>query len=815
MRSSQLSRDTSTANAEEAAPRNSSKNNTDVEQLRKDNDALRDRLSKLSEASLRISDDLDFEAVLQEVVDSARSLTGAKFGVLLTYNESGDVHGAITSGITSDEIELLGKPPEGIGLLGYLNEVRGPLRIADIGSHPKSVGFPANHPPMKTFLGMPIRNHGEHIGNIFLTEKQDTQEFNLEDEETIVMFASQAAHAISNSRRYEEVQRAKADLEALVNISPVGVVVFDAKAGKLISFNQEVRRIIGDIRMPDRPWEHLLEALVFRRADGRELSFNELPLSRVLQSGETVRAEEIVIHFPDGRSVTTLVNAAPIYADNGEIVSVVVAVQDMTPLEDLERLRAEFLGMVSEELRRPLTAIKGSATALMDIIKSLNPTEPYQLLRIIDQQTDLMRTQINSLIDLSRLETGAMSVSLETAEVADLTDNAAREFQRSYPGITVENNLPADLPQVLADKQRIDQVLKNLFSQATKYSSESSNIRVSATRIDIYVAISVSVAGETLPQPTSSQLLKILSRGRRRETGQSNGDDGLALAFCRTIVEAHGGRIRTERGGQARGTTYTFTLPAADEVTRDTGTAAALQAHTYNPTPSGKAKIMIAVEDSRVAAIIRRTLSALDYSTIPVFDLGEIDRILLNERPQLVLLDLPASEVEGLRLTNRLTDEYGVPVIVLSDKGDGESVVRALECGADDYVVKPFSSTELVARIKSSLRKRAVASSPGGPANYSLRDVAINFSARTLTVSGLLVQLTATEYKLLHELSSSAGRILTQDELLHRVWGPEYSGEPQLLRSYIKSLRQKLGDKARDPSYIFTEHGIGYRMAKP
>lgn len=90
----------------------------------------------------------------------------------------------------------------------------------------------------------------------------------------------------------------------------------------------------------------------------------------------------------------------------------------------------------------------------------------------------------------------------------------------------------------------------------------------------------------------------------------------------------------------------------------------------------------------------------------------------------------------------------------------------------------------------------------------------IDYDARTLTVSGIAVQLTATEYKLLNELSSNAGRILTQDELLHRVWGPEYSGEPQLLRSYVKSLRQKLGDDARNPTYIFTEHGIGYRMAK-
>ena len=93
-------------------------------------------------------------------------------------------------------------------------------------------------------------------------------------------------------------------------------------------------------------------------------------------------------------------------------------------------------------------------------------------------------------------------------------------------------------------------------------------------------------------------------------------------------------------------------------------------------------------------------------------------------------------------------------------------------------------------------------------------DVRIDFDERTVEVSGQPVQLTATEYKLLTELANGAGRVLTQDMLLQRVWGPEYSGEPQLLRSYIKTLRQKLGENARKPSYIFTEHGIGYRMAK-
>ena len=149
--------------------------------------------------------------------------------------------------------------------------------------------------------------------------------------------------------------------------------------------------------------------LTVRRADGREIALDEFPLAQALSTGETVRAEEIVLKAPDGRSVTTLVNATPIRSEDGEVESVVVTLQDMTPVEDLERLRAEFLGMVSHELRVPLTSIRGSATALLDASSDLNPTE-RQFLRIIVNQTDHMGELIDDLLDVARIETGTLPV---------------------------------------------------------------------------------------------------------------------------------------------------------------------------------------------------------------------------------------------------------------------------------------------------------------------------------------------------------------------------------------------------------------------
>ena len=284
----------------------------------------------------------------------------------------------MTSGLTPEEHRLFTELPEGMMLFEYLSRITEPLRLRDFHSYIRSLGLPEFRPPMAispvlTFLAAPIRRLGESVGAFYVGEKD--VEFTTEDEEPLVMFASQAALVIANARRHRDEQRARADLETLIDTSPVGVLVFDAKTGGVASVNREARRIVNDLHMPGGSAEELLDMLTFRRADGREISLEEFPLAQALSTGETVRAEEIVIEVPGGGSVTTLVNATPIRSEEGEVVSVVVTLQDMTPLEEMERLRAEFLGMVSHELRTPLTSIKGSAATLTETASDLDASK--------------------------------------------------------------------------------------------------------------------------------------------------------------------------------------------------------------------------------------------------------------------------------------------------------------------------------------------------------------------------------------------------------------------------------------------------------
>ena len=261
---------------------------------------------------------------------------------------------------------------------GYLSRIPGPLRIPDLLGHVRTLGLPELVPPVEvservSFLAFPVLHRGERVGSIFLAEKEGGQEFTREDQEMLALFASQAALAIANARKHREEQRARNDLETLVDTSPVGVAVFDAATGLPRSFNREARRIVDSLRDPGQPVQDLLEVLTFRRADGRVVSLMEFPVAEALQSGETLRAEEVVISVPDGRGLTLLLNATPILSGEGVIESMVVTLQDMAEVKELERLRAEFLAMVSHELRIPLSSIKGSATTILDSVGGPGP----------------------------------------------------------------------------------------------------------------------------------------------------------------------------------------------------------------------------------------------------------------------------------------------------------------------------------------------------------------------------------------------------------------------------------------------------------
>ena len=781
-----------------------------TDELLRENEVLRERLSRLSEASLRITEDLDLDAVLQGVVEGACSLTGARMGGITTVDDSGQLQDFITAGLTPQQHQRFIGLPGGPEFFAYLSGLAGPLRLTDFAGHTRSVGLPEIEPPVGpvgTFLGTPIRHRREHVGNLYLTEKEGGGEFTGEDEETLVMFASQAALVIANARRHRDEQRARAGLETLIDTSPVGVAVFDAATGSAVSLNREARRIVGDLPVPGRSLEQLLDVLTFRRADGLEIPLEELPLARALNAGETVRAEEIVIVVPDGRSVTTIVNATPIRSEDGEVESVVVTLQDMTPLEELERLRAEFLAMVSHELRAPLTSVKGSAAAVLGASSVLDAAEMHQFFRIIDSQADHMLDLISDLLDMARIEAGTLSVAPQPSDAAVLVDEARNLFLNAGGTHNIRIDLAPDLPRVMADRRRVVQVLGNLLSNAARHSPQSSTIAVSAAPEGVHTAVCVADDGAGVPAERLPHLFKKFSRTGGEDRGSGIEAAGLGLAICKGIVEAHGGRIRAESEGPGLGTQFTFTIPAVQDAAI---ASAELSARPGYATPQ-RATILAVDDDPHTLRYVRDALTEAGYEPIVTGDPEQVDRLVEEEKPDLVLLDLMLPGTDGIELMQSILDIADVPVIFLSAYGQDHIIARAFDTGADDYIVKPFSPTELAARIRAALRKREL-SEPSTP--YTRGDLTIDYAERRVTVAGRPVRLTATEYRLLVELSIHAGAVLTHDKLIRRVWGSKTSNDVRAIRTHLMRLRRKLGEDTGSPTYIFAEPRVGYRMAK-
>ena len=192
-------------------------------------------------------------------------------------------------------------------------------------------------------------------------------------------------------------------------------------------------------------------------------------------------------------------------------------------------------------------------------------------------------------------------------------------------------------------------------------------------------------------------------------------------------------------------------------------------------------------------------------------DPGEALRLVADEKPDLVLLDMMLPGADGIELMKDILETADVPVVFLSAYGQDQLVARALDMGAVDYVAKPFSPTELAARIRAALRKRA-ASEPSEP--YVLGGLVVNYGERRVTLAGRPLQLMAIEYRLLAELSANGGRVLTYEHLLQRVWGEKTDSDVRAMRTIVSSLRRKLGDDADNPTYIFTEPRVGYRMPR-
>lgn len=224
---------------------------------------------------------------------------------------------------------------------------------------------------------------------------------------------------------------------------------------------------------------------------------------------------------------------------------------------------------------------------------------------------------------------------------------------------------------------------------------------------------------------------------------------------------------------------------------------------------SHKPTVLVVEDETVISNFISAILTTNDYDVIQAENAKEATELAASHNPSLILLDLGLPDKDGLAVIKEIRGWSSVPILVVSARQLEQEKVEALDAGADDYITKPFGNDELLARIRSALRRESL--DRGENKCFCYKDLCLDFKRRTVTKQEENIHLTPIEYKIVALLARHAGRVLTHDTIIKEVWGP-YASDPQVLRVNMANIRRKIEENPADPEYIVTEVGVGYRM---
>jgi len=227
-------------------------------------------------------------------------------------------------------------------------------------------------------------------------------------------------------------------------------------------------------------------------------------------------------------------------------------------------------------------------------------------------------------------------------------------------------------------------------------------------------------------------------------------------------------------------------------------------------------KILVVDDEKSIVRLVTFNLEKEGFETLKAYDGEQALQLIRDNKPDLVLLDIMLPRVDGLEVCRRIRQEnIPVAVIMVTAKDQEIDTVLGLELGADDYITKPFSPRELVARVKAVLRRTTVTDKTSSPGEIKIGSLFIDSSKYEVTVNGRPVELTPKEFELLDFLARNAGRVMTRDFLLNHLWGYTYVGDTRIVDVHVSHLREKIEDNPKKPSYIKTIRGVGYKFTQP
>ncbi len=372
----------------------------------------------------------------------------------------------------------------------------------------------------------------------------------------IAHFAAGLRSAFKSQSQLQEQGR----LATIFQQSAEGILAVDA-ALRITDFNPAMERLTG-WRQGEVLGRFYYEVLRPKDRQGNELGLQGSPILQAF-AGQTVVNREMVISTRDGQHFDVSVTASCVRSARGEPISGILTVRDITREREQEEQRSTFISVVSHELQTPIAIIKGYASTLARSDATFDMEARRSRLLAIEEEADRLNKLVGNLFYASRIQAGGLQMEIAPLDLSKLVQKVAHRLQVKSPGVTVMVNLPPNLPTVMADRDRIEEVLENLLDNAVKYSPDKQEVTVACRATGDEVIVSVSDLGMGISLRDQEQIFDRFYRVGDSLPRSMQGA-GLGLYICRAIVEAHGGRIRVE-SALHEGSTFSFSLPRLEK----------------------------------------------------------------------------------------------------------------------------------------------------------------------------------------------------------------------------------------------------------
>lgn len=524
-----------------------------------------DRAAATISETLAASPSPDLNMILHTIVVQAQALTGAELAALgIGKDPEKPFDPWVFSGISPDAVKAIGRFPRPIGLLGAVIRKNGTLRIGTPLEHPEALGrLPSAHPPIRSFLGVPIRFHEKNMGTLYLANKREKGEFTAEDQMTVEILATRAGVALETAQLYQEEASKRAWLRGVIDQAPQGIVIFDKK-GNVVIQNRAALALCAE----NKPNANVFDYPICRgveKSSRRSFSPDEVPFVRTWRTRQTVIGAESFVKTQNGRFVPVEISASPILGPRNEVTGIVGVIHNIARTKELERLKEEWTSIVVHDLRQPVSVIAMAAHLLKDDPKSRSEDES-ETIEIIIANASKLNHMIQDLLDASKIETHRLDIHPTKTDLTPLLEKIVSSLKKTAPGRDVRVAVPRQPCFISIDTMRLEQIVGNLFSNAVKYSFKSTPIEIRLECRHSDFRISVSNFGKGIAKKRIPHLFQRFYRAP--ETSKIATGTGLGLYICKELVEAHGGRIWAQSHPRGK-TTFTFSLPRYEATDHD------------------------------------------------------------------------------------------------------------------------------------------------------------------------------------------------------------------------------------------------------